>query len=101
MNHNEIPYDSDPHKADLNRNLHSITFSQVWAVFNAKTTKRRFFDLKHSSILEQRYYALGKLRNHGVIRINYEIREGRVRMINAFKAGAEDCERYYTGEEDF
>ena len=96
-----IPYDSDQHKADLNIQNHSITFSQAWRTFNHPSTKRKFMDLEHSSILEYRYYALGKLRNHGVIRINYEIRDGRIRIISASKAGAEDCERYYCGEEDF
>ena len=94
-------YDSDPNKAEQNFIDHSITFSQAWIVFNKKYTKQRFFDMEHSSTIEKRYYALGKLKNHGVIRINYTIRNGKIRIINAFKAGAEDCDKYYFGEEDF
>ena len=97
----EKPYDSNQHKADLNSIDHGITFSQAWLVFNKPSTKRHFIDFKHSTVLEQQYYALGKLKNHGVIRIDYVIRDGRIRIINAFKAGQADCERYYTGEEDF
>lgn len=95
------PYDASPAKEILNIQQHSITFQQAWRTFNLQSTKRKFVDLKHSSVLEHRYYALRKLKGHGVIRINYEIREGRIRIINAFKAGAEDTERYYYGEEDF
>ena len=94
-------YDSSLSKADLNFTDYGITFSQGWLVFNKPSTKRHFIDLKHSTVLEQRYYALGRLKNHGVIRIDYCVRDGRIRIINAFKAGAADCERYYTGEEDF
>ena len=60
-----------------------------------------FIDFKHSTVLEQRFYALGKLKNHGVIRIDYCVRDGTIRIINAFKAGAFDCDRYHFGEEDF
>lgn len=94
-------FDSDPHKANLNYEEHSITLNQVWTVFTSPKTKRRFYDLKHTSILEYRYYALGKLKNHGIIRIDYTIRDGQIRLINAFKAGEVDRERYYIGEEDF
>ena len=94
-------YDSSPSKAALNLANHSITFNQAWLVFNKLSTKRHFIDFKHSTVLEQRFYALGKLKNHGVIRIDYCIRDGRIRIINAFKAGAADRIRYETGEEDF
>ena len=94
-------YDSSPSKADLNFTDHGITFSQAWLVFNKPSTKRHFIDFKHSTVLEQRFYALGKLKNHGVIRIDYCIRDGRIRIINAFKAGQADKTRYETGEEDF
>ena len=94
-------YDSDPSKANLNFTDHGITFSQAWLVFNKPSTKRHFIDFKHTTVLEQRFYALGKLRSHGIIRIDYVVRNGRIRIINAFKAGASDCDRYYTGEEDF
>lgn len=97
----EKPYDSNSSKADLNNTLHSISFSSAWLVFNKPSTKRHFIDFKHSTVLEQRFYALGKLKNHGVIRIDYCVRDGRIRIINAFKAGQDDCDRYYTGEEDF
>lgn len=95
------PYDSDPSKSNTNFHDHGISFSQAWLVFNKPSTKRHFIDFKHSNVLEQRFYALGRLKNHGIIRIDYVIREGRIRIINAFKAGATDCERYRTGEEDF
>ena len=94
-------YDSDPYKAEQNYADHSITFNQAWAVYNKPSTKRHFKDYDHSTVIEEHYYALGKLKNHGVIRINYCVRDGRIRIINAFKAGAADRERYYFGEEDF
>ena len=58
-------------------------------------------DYDHSTEIEERYYALGELKNHGVIRIDYCVRDGRIRIINAFKAGTTDREWYRTGEEDF
>ena len=94
-------YDSSPSKANTNFTDHGITFSQAWLVFNKPSTKRHFIDFKHTTVLEQQYYALGKLKNHGVIRIDYCVRDGRIRIINAFKAGQDDTNRYYTGEEDF
>ena len=94
-------YDSDQSKAELNLPSYSITFNQAWLVFNKPSTKRHFIDFKHSTVLEVHYYALGKLRNHGVIRIDYVIRDGRIRISNAFKAGQADTDRYYFGEEDF
>ena len=95
------PYDSDPSKANTNFTDHGISFSQAWLVFNKPSTKRHFIDFKHSTVLEQRFYALGKLKNHGVIRIDYTVRNGRIRIINAFKASQYDVDLYHFGEEDF
>ena len=96
-----MTFDSDPNKADLNFHDHAITFSQAWAVYNKPSTKRRFKDYEHSTEIEKRYYALGKFKNHGIIRIDYTVRNGRIRIINAFKAGEADREKYYFGKEDF
>lgn len=60
------------------------------------STKRRFKDYEHST---ERYYALFKHKNHVIIRMDYCVRNGQIRIINAFKAGATDCERYQMGED--
>ena len=91
----------NPNKAKQNFIDHSITFNNAWLVFNKPSTKRHFIDYEHNTVIEERYYALGKLKNHGVIRIDYVVRDGRIRIINAFKAGEADRGRYYFGEEDF
>lgn len=70
-------------------------------MFNKPSTKRHFIDYEHSTVLEERYYALGKLKNHGIIRIDYCVRNDRLRIINAFHAGVTDRERYYFGEEEY
>ena len=94
-------FEFNSNKADQNYKDHGITFNQAWLVFNKPSTKRHFKDYDHSTVIEEHYYALGKLKNHGVIRIDYVVRDGRIRIINAFKAGAVDREKYYFEEEDF
>ena len=54
-------YDSDPNKDKQNFIDHSITFNSAWMVYNKESTKKRFKDYEHSTNMEQRYYALGKI----------------------------------------
>lgn len=87
-----IEWDND--KARENLHKHGISFEDAIEVFY-DPYHIEYYDEAHSTLEEQRYRIIGKVRNELVILAVYTPRGEKYRLISARKASGYERRRYY------
>ena len=75
----------DPAKADANRRRHGLSFEEVTDLFTSGVDYLEIFDDEHSQD-EDRFIAIGPIRQGVVLVVYSEPAEGVVRVISARRA---------------
>ncbi|MDR2582822.1 MAG: BrnT family toxin [Fibromonadaceae bacterium] len=91
---NELVFEWDDSKDDLNRQKHGFSFDEAIAVF-LDLFRIEYYDKKHSTQVEDRYITLGTIRNVVVLCVSYTDRNGHIRLISARKATPKEEKMYY------
>jgi len=86
-------FEWDEEKDAKNRIKHGIAFNEVLRVFDDPDFLEGY-DSRHS-FEEDRYYGIGRLHNFVVMIVFYTERGGRIRIMSARQADADDQEVYY------
>ena len=74
-------FEWDPHKDDVNRRKHGVSFYRAQYAF-ADPKRVILEDVTHSTKTEKRYYCLGEV-DGGILTVRFTYREGRIRIFGA------------------
>ena len=89
-------FEWDDEKAEINKRKHGIRFETAIKVFEDENRKIRRDD-KHSTINEERWQTIGKVKN--ILFVVYTERSDTTRIIMARKAEPNERRAYYDSEE--
>ena len=89
-------FEWDDEKAEINKRKHGIRFETAIKVFEDENRKIRRDD-KHSTINEERWQTIGKVKN--ILFVVYTERSDTTRIIMARKAEPSERRAYYDSEE--
>ena len=93
-----LEFEWDPNKELINVEKHGFDFKVAASVFTDPWLVE-LYDEKHSTFLEERYYAIGRIEGQLVVLIVvYTERNNAIRIISARKASKEEEEVYYASE---
>jgi uncharacterized DUF497 family protein len=81
----DVEFEWDPAKADANRRRHGLSFEEVTDLFTSGVDYLEIFDDEHSQD-EDRFIAMGPIRDGVVLVVYSEPAEGVVRVISARRA---------------
>jgi uncharacterized DUF497 family protein len=88
-------FEWDEEKNLLNIKKHGISFQEAVVVFTDEHILERY-DNRHSTLYEERYIGIGKMRSGITIMfVVYTERPGVIRIISARKAEPEEEKAYY------
>ena len=92
---NNVLFEWDIDKEQSNIKKHGIGFDAAATVFS-DPNRKEFWDEKHSSLYENRYITIGRLRNAIILlTVVYTDRRDFIRIITARLASKEETEIYY------
>lgn len=87
-----VEFEWDENKNEINKVKHGISFETATLVFQDKN-RVEIFDRFHSSLEEERYLLIGKVK--GVLTVIFTERKEKVRIISARPANSIEKDIYY------
>jgi uncharacterized DUF497 family protein len=94
-----MTFEWDEDKNRLNIKKHGISFQEAVSVF-ADDDKIEYYDKTHSSIAEERYIVIGRMKEMLVLFVSYTERLDVIRIISARKAKKQEEKEYYDSYND-
>lgn len=87
-----MKFEWDENKNEINKKKHGVSFENAILVFEDKNMVE-VFDRFHSTLEEERYYAIGMVDN--ILTVVFTERTNRIRIISARQATKEEEKFYY------
>lgn len=81
-------------KASSNEKKHNLTFAEAAEVFDDPFYLEQY-DIENSTVYEERYKVLGRIKNQIVVVVVYTPRNGKTRIISARYALSHERRMYY------
>ncbi len=82
-------------KAQSNKKVHAgLTFDEAWQVFDDPFYLERY-DAEHSTLEEERYQVIGRVKRQLLVFVVYTPRNGKRRIISARPAVSRERKLYY------
>jgi uncharacterized DUF497 family protein len=89
-----MTFEWDEEKNLLNIQKHGISFQEALVIFTDDHLLE-YYDSNHSSLDEDRYVAIGKMRDVLIAFVAYTERKDKIRIISARKATVKEEKTYY------